>query len=29
MGDRRHEGKRQLGRTRLRWAVILKWIFKR
>jgi hypothetical protein len=40
MGDRRgayrglmgrHEGKRQLGRTRRRWEVILqvKWIFKR
>jgi hypothetical protein len=38
MGDRRgayrvligrHEGKKQLGRTRRRWEVILKWIFKR
>jgi hypothetical protein len=38
MGDRRgayrvlngrHEGKRHLGRTRRRWEVILKWIFKR
>jgi hypothetical protein len=25
----RHEGKRQLGRPRRRWEVILKWIFKR
>jgi len=38
MGNRRgvyrvfmeiHEGKRQLGRTRRRWEVILEWLFKR